>query len=86
MLILISFLFFRSAFDLFEQFDSTQMVFNPTIPLPKQCEPKLKKGRFNFISNNFKPYYRSMLKRNVIHCNNKVKETFFDVYKDLKSK
>ncbi|XP_065369233.1 nucleolar complex protein 3 [Calliphora vicina] len=75
-----------SAFDLFEEFDSTQMVFNPTIPLPKQCEPKLKKGRYNYINKNFKPFYQSMLKRNVVHSNSKVKETYFDFYKELKSK
>ncbi|XP_037817854.1 nucleolar complex protein 3 homolog [Lucilia sericata] len=75
-----------SAFDLFEQYDSTQMVFNPTIPLPKQCQPKLKKGRYNFINKDFKPFYQSILKRNVVHSNSKVKQTYFDFFKDLKSK
>ncbi|KAM7360569.1 nucleolar complex protein 3 [Cochliomyia hominivorax] len=76
-----------TAFELFEQFDSTQMVFNPTITLPKQCEPKLKKGRYNYLNKDFKPFYQSQLKCNVSqHCNSKVKQTYFDFYKELNSK
>lgn len=77
------FLFFRSAFELFAQFDSTQMVFNPTIPLPKQGDPKLKRGRHYFINKSFKPYYQSRLKHNTVQSSCKLKETYFDFYKDI---
>ncbi|KAH8310269.1 hypothetical protein KR044_000329, partial [Drosophila immigrans] len=51
-----------NAHDLFAQYDSTQMAFNPTIPLPKQGEPKLKKGKHLFIRSDFKQDYGKLLK------------------------
>ncbi|XP_030373874.1 nucleolar complex protein 3 homolog [Scaptodrosophila lebanonensis] len=54
-----------TAHELFEQYDSTQMVFNPSIPLPNKCEPKLKKGRRMFIRENFRKHYQQVLQREV---------------------
>ncbi|XP_062121837.1 nucleolar complex protein 3 homolog [Drosophila sulfurigaster albostrigata] len=51
-----------NAHELFAQYDSTQMAFNPTIPLPKQGEPKLKKGKHLFIRSDFKQDYGKLLK------------------------
>ncbi|XP_034486544.1 nucleolar complex protein 3 homolog [Drosophila innubila] len=51
-----------NAHDLFSQYDSTQMAFNPAIPLPKQGEPKLKKGKQLFIRSDFKHEYGKLLK------------------------
>lgn len=38
------------------------MAFNPTIPLPKQGEPKLKKGKEMFIRSDFKQDYSKLLR------------------------
>ncbi|KAH8358763.1 hypothetical protein KR093_002267, partial [Drosophila rubida] len=51
-----------NAHELFAQYDSNQMAFNPTIPLPKQGEPKLKKGKHLFIRSDFKEDYGKLLK------------------------
>ncbi|KAH8280829.1 hypothetical protein KR054_000291, partial [Drosophila jambulina] len=51
-----------SSHDLFEQYDSTQMAFNPTIPLPKAGQPKLKKGRQLYIRSDFKQEYGKLLR------------------------
>ncbi|XP_060645564.1 nucleolar complex protein 3 homolog [Drosophila nasuta] len=51
-----------NAHELLAQYDSTQMAFNPTIPLPKQGEPKLRKGKHLFIRSDFKQDYGKLLK------------------------
>ncbi|KAH8417080.1 hypothetical protein KR222_002889, partial [Zaprionus bogoriensis] len=51
-----------NAHELFSQYDSSQMAFNPTIPLPKQGEPKLKKGKQLFLRSDFKQDYGKLLK------------------------
>ncbi|XP_023176718.2 nucleolar complex protein 3 homolog [Drosophila hydei] len=51
-----------NAHELFAQYDSTQMAFNPTIPLPKQGEPKLKRGRQMYLRSDFKQHYAKLLK------------------------
>ncbi|EDW59517.1 nucleolar complex protein 3 [Drosophila virilis] len=51
-----------NAHELFVQYDSTQMAFNPTIPLPKQGEPKLKRGRHMYLRSDFKQHYGKLLK------------------------
>lgn len=38
------------------------MAFNPTIPLPKQGEPKLKRGRHMYLRSDFKQHYGKILK------------------------
>ncbi|XP_054744428.1 nucleolar complex protein 3 homolog [Anastrepha obliqua] len=50
-----------SSHELYDQFDSTQMAFNPVIPVPKQAEPKIKKGKHQFINSDFKPLCKSLL-------------------------
>ncbi|XP_037946269.1 nucleolar complex protein 3 homolog [Teleopsis dalmanni] len=50
-----------NAHELYQQFDSTQMVFNPTIPVPKPVQPKLKKGKHMFTNDDFKQYYKRIL-------------------------
>lgn len=47
--------------EFFEKYDSSQMAFNPTIPVPRNSEPKIKKGRHNFIDASFKSYYKSIM-------------------------
>ncbi|EDW14147.1 nucleolar complex protein 3 homolog [Drosophila mojavensis] len=51
-----------NAHELFAQYDSTKMAFNPTIPLPKQGEPKLKWGRHMYLRSDFKQHYGKILK------------------------
>ncbi|EDV41814.1 uncharacterized protein Dana_GF17313 [Drosophila ananassae] len=51
-----------TSHDLFTQYDSSQMAFNPTIPLPKAGQPKLKKGRQMYIRPGFKQEYRKLLR------------------------
>lgn len=51
-----------NAHELFVQYDSTQMAFNPTIPLPRQGEPKLKRGRHMYLRSDFKQHYGKLLK------------------------
>ncbi|KAH8335507.1 hypothetical protein KR074_004241, partial [Drosophila pseudoananassae] len=51
-----------TSHDLFSQYDSSQMAFNPTIPLPKAGQPKLKKGRHMYIRPGFKQEYRKLLR------------------------
>ncbi|CAD6995676.1 unnamed protein product [Ceratitis capitata] len=51
-----------TSHELYDQFDSTQMVFNPVIPVPKQVEPKMKKGRHQFINSDFKLYWKSIIR------------------------
>ncbi|XP_017049138.1 nucleolar complex protein 3 homolog [Drosophila ficusphila] len=43
-----------TSHELFTQYDSTQMAFNPTIPLPKAGQPKLKKGKQLYVRSDFK--------------------------------
>ncbi|XP_075146122.1 nucleolar complex protein 3 [Haematobia irritans] len=76
-----------SAFELFEQYDSTQMAFNPTIPVPRQTEPKFKKGPHHYLSDDFKPFYKGMLKSNLMQAHqkdNRIQK--FDFYKELNCK
>ncbi|XP_055905820.1 nucleolar complex protein 3 homolog [Eupeodes corollae] len=49
--------------EFFEKYDSSQMAFNPTIPVPRKSEPKIKKGRYNFVDTSFKSYYQSIMKQ-----------------------
>ncbi|XP_068153328.1 nucleolar complex protein 3 [Drosophila tropicalis] len=51
-----------NAHELFAQYDSTQMAFNPTIPLPKSGEPKLKRGKEMYLQPDFKQEYKKLLK------------------------
>ncbi|XP_013116892.2 nucleolar complex protein 3 homolog [Stomoxys calcitrans] len=74
-----------TAFDLFEQYDSTQMAFNPTIPVPRQTEPKFKKGPHSYLSEDFKPFYKAMLKDNM-QAPKRNSCHIFDFYKELKCK
>lgn len=37
------FIYYRTAIELFEQFDSTEMVFNPAIAIPQKSKPKINK-------------------------------------------
>lgn len=53
---------FSSSHDLFTQYDSSQMAFNPTIPLPKAGQPKLKKGKQLYIRSEFKQEYGKLLR------------------------
>lgn len=48
-----------SSHELYDQFNSTQMVFNPVILVPKKTDPKIKKGRQQFINSDFKPFCKS---------------------------
>ncbi|XP_011184791.1 nucleolar complex protein 3 homolog [Zeugodacus cucurbitae] len=50
-----------TSHELYDQFNSTQMVFNPVIPVPKKTDPKIKKGRYQFINSDFKPFCKSFL-------------------------
>ncbi|XP_005184384.1 nucleolar complex protein 3 homolog [Musca domestica] len=76
-----------TAMELFEQYDSTQMAFNPTIPVPRPCEPKIKKGQHDYLSPDFKTFYKQMLKNNQVRPTTiDSKSTTFDFYKDLKCK
>ncbi|KAH8344358.1 hypothetical protein KR084_010176, partial [Drosophila pseudotakahashii] len=51
-----------TSHELFTQYDSTQMAFNPTIPLPKAGQPKLKKGKNLYIRPDFKQEYGKLLR------------------------
>ncbi|XP_016939565.2 nucleolar complex protein 3 [Drosophila suzukii] len=51
-----------TSHELFTQYDSTQMAFNPTIPLPKAGQPKLKKGKHLYIRSDFKQEYGKLLR------------------------
>ncbi|XP_067615476.1 nucleolar complex protein 3 [Eurosta solidaginis] len=51
-----------SSHELYDQFDSTQMVFNPAIAVPKQTEPKIKKGKLQYINAEFTPLCKSFLR------------------------
>ncbi|EDV93394.1 nucleolar complex protein 3 homolog [Drosophila grimshawi] len=51
-----------NAHELFAQYDSTQMAFNPTIPVPRQSEPKLKRGRHMYLRSDFKQHYGKLLR------------------------
>ncbi|EDW38133.1 GL12190 [Drosophila persimilis] len=51
-----------TSHELFTQYDSTQMAFNPAIALPKAGQPKLKKGKPMFIRSDFKQEYNKLLK------------------------
>ncbi|XP_017849828.1 nucleolar complex protein 3 homolog isoform X1 [Drosophila busckii] len=50
-----------NAHELFIEYDSSKMAFNPTIPLPKKSEVKLKKGTQQFLCSEFKKDYRKFL-------------------------
>ncbi|XP_014097597.1 nucleolar complex protein 3 [Bactrocera oleae] len=50
-----------SSHELYDQFNSTQMVFNPVIPVPKKTDPKFKKGRQQFFNSDFKQFCKSFL-------------------------
>ncbi|XP_043652013.1 nucleolar complex protein 3 homolog [Drosophila teissieri] len=52
-----------TSHELFTQFDSTQMAFNPTIPLPKASQPKLKRGKHLYIRSDFKQVYGKLLQK-----------------------
>ncbi|XP_016978366.1 nucleolar complex protein 3 homolog [Drosophila rhopaloa] len=61
-----------SSHDLFTQYDSTQMAFNPTIPLPKAGQPKLKRGKQLYIRSDFKQEYGKLLQNSKVpHANDK---------------
>ncbi|XP_055850175.1 nucleolar complex protein 3 homolog [Episyrphus balteatus] len=47
--------------EFFEKYDSSQMAFNPTIPVPRKSEPKIKKGKYNYVDVSFKSYYQSIM-------------------------
>ncbi|KAH8278791.1 hypothetical protein KR018_009522, partial [Drosophila ironensis] len=51
-----------TSHDLFTEYDSSQMAFNPTIPIPKAGQPKLKKGRQMYIRPDFKKEYGQLLR------------------------
>ncbi|KAH8369393.1 hypothetical protein KR009_009639, partial [Drosophila setifemur] len=51
-----------TSHDLFAQYDSTQMAFNPSIPLPKASQPKIKRGRPMYIRSDFKQQYGQLLR------------------------
>lgn len=55
--------FLSTSHELFTQFDSTQMAFNPTIPLPKAGQPKLKRGKHLYIRSDFKQEYGKLLQQ-----------------------
>ncbi|XP_039492672.1 nucleolar complex protein 3 homolog [Drosophila santomea] len=52
-----------TSHELFTQFDSTQMAFNPTIPLPKAGQPKLKRGKHFYIRSDFKQLCGKLLQK-----------------------
>ncbi|XP_036345082.1 LOW QUALITY PROTEIN: nucleolar complex protein 3 homolog, partial [Rhagoletis pomonella] len=78
-----------TSHELYDQFDSTQMVFNPIIPVPKQAEPKIKKGRHQYINSDFEPLCKTVLraKESPVKATTKHKNcTKFDFYKALVNK
>uniref|UniRef100_A0A1A9WL83 Nucleolar complex protein 3 homolog n=1 Tax=Glossina brevipalpis TaxID=37001 RepID=A0A1A9WL83_9MUSC len=75
-----------SALELFEQYDSTAMVFNPAIPVPKtSSEPKIKKGKHFYSQRDFKVYYQKLFKDHTIQLESRSKKAvMIDFYKELK--
>lgn len=67
------------------------MAFNPSIPVPKSTEPKFKKGQHQYLSKDFKPFYKAMIKDNNLVQEHKkalsnTNQQTFDFYKELKCK
>lgn len=50
--------------ELYKQFDSSQMAFNPPVPVPKVSEPKFKKGRHMYIDPTIKRFCKDSLRSN----------------------
>lgn len=59
------FVVFRNPEELFEQFDSTTMAFNPAIPPPRIKDPKNAKGTFIFSDDALKAECSSALRNPV---------------------
>ncbi|KAL9895946.1 nucleolar complex protein 3 [Glossina fuscipes fuscipes] len=76
-----------TALELFEQFDSTSMVFNPSIPVPPQTssEPKIKKSKHSQLQKDLKLDYQKLFKEHFTHLEDTSKNSeIIDFYKELK--
>lgn len=51
---------FSSAEQLYEEFDPSQVVFKPAIPVPKKCTQKTRERHFEFADPNFQDYCREL--------------------------
>lgn len=85
-------MFFRTPFELFEQFDSSEIVFNPSIAVPQKRKPKLnKKSLFTsqFVSNlkcsQLNNILSSKTNRDDKSYNEGVNTMVFDFYKEIKN-
>lgn len=78
----------RTNFELFEQFDSSEMVFNPSITVPQKSKPKLNRKAFSsqFVSGLLRSQCNEKLKTNS-NSHRKLSKTVdleIDFYKEIK--
>lgn len=75
-------MFRRSSLDLYNQYDSSEMAFNPPVPPPKQIDlEKFLKGRHFFLKEDVEETCKDALKQ-VISSNGKL----LDFYSDFLNK
>lgn len=60
----------KSGFDIYKDFDMSEMVFKPTIPPPKKSAIKMKNRRLSFVDNQFR-------KRCFVKANCKLSDSVF---------
>lgn len=61
-------LVFSTAEELYNNYDMSEMAFNPSIPLPKKAQQKTKPNRIVFKDEAFESECKKILKNSQEHC------------------
>lgn len=70
--------YYRSPFELYEKYNSSEMAFNPPIPTPRPIEFKQMKGRHFYNNETFKAECESKL-----NCHLKGDGNFLNFFADF---
>lgn len=78
--------FFRSSIEFFDQYDSSEMAFNPSIPAPRPIDLlKCIKGRHFYVNDEFDVWVKDILTQ-PIAASGSVLDFHGEIKKSLKRK
>jgi hypothetical protein len=74
--------FHRNPTELYTNYDSSQIAFNPPIPTPKNVDAKAKPGIYIYSDNQFERYCTNYLKSDI--APSPTQRGMFDFYQNCK--